>query len=324
MSTRSGACPEFEPDILAAASGEADAAVSERVDAHAAGCTGCRDELARYRAIEAGVSSLAAAGRDAAAEDRARAELQSRLADLSTRLVRYGIFPSPLGPLLVAASEQGVLLVEYLDRGRNLSASQLGRTAGIEAIEDRRQVEPYLRDLLDAFAGRRARLDWPLDLRLARSDFHRRVLERTRAIPFGAVLSYAGLAREIGRPEAVRAAAQALRWNPLPVVIPCHRIVGSSGDLTGYAGGATTRKRKLLSAEGVPTARAHGDWRVQREAMYILAPGEQEYCLPSCPSVVKADAFPRGAVLFCSRERAEAEGLKPCTTCRPDLHPIHV
>ncbi len=130
-----------------------------------------------------------------------------------------------------------------------------------------------------------------------------------------------GLAREVGRPRAVRAAAQALRWNPVPIVIPCHRVVGTSGALTGYAGGTTERKQKLLAIEGIPMVKAGRDFRIRRDAMYVLAPGDTEYCLPTCPSV---DPFPLGGVLSGSRARAEATGLAPCTTCRPDLHPLPV
>ena len=172
------------------------------------------------------------------------------------------------------------------------------------------------RDYLD---GRTHRLTWPLDFRLAHSEFHRKVLEATAAIPYGAVMSYQGLAHGIGRPQAVRATAQALRWNPLPIVVPCHRVIGSSGALTGYAGGETTRKQQLLAVEGVPTVRRRDDFEVQRDAMYILAPGDREYCLPTCPTV---DPFPRGGVLFAARDQAEAQGLQPCSGCRPDLHPL--
>jgi hypothetical protein len=71
--------------------------------------------------------------------------------------------------------------------------------------------------------------------------------------------------------------------------------------------------------EGVPLTRIPHDYRIRREAMYVRAPGDSEYCLPSCPSV---DPFPKGGVLFASRGRAEAAGYGPCTTCRPDLHPL--
>jgi O-6-methylguanine DNA methyltransferase len=164
------------------------------------------------------------------------------------------------------------------------------------------------------------RFGWSLDFRLSRGEFDRRVLEATAAIPYGAVTSYAHLASSIGKPTAARAVAQALRWNPVPLVVPCHRVVGSSGALVGYAGDKTDLKHRLLSVEGVRTRRTPRDYAIAREAMYACLEGEREYCLPSC-SGLSATSLAR-LTLFGSRETAEACGLAPCTTCRPDLHPL--
>jgi methylated-DNA-[protein]-cysteine S-methyltransferase len=314
--SKSAVCVDIEPDLVATAVGEAEAATAHRVQAHVERCGPCRDELARYRAIEGEVTAMRSHLLAAPHVTRARGELESRLADLRSRLVAYKVFPSPIGNILIARSEQGVLLIEYLGRAHRPDTSRL-RRLGAELVEGD-DVEVLHRELLEYLDGRRARLSWPLDLRLVQSDFHREVLQATAAIPYGAVASYAGLAREVGRPRAVRAAAQALRWNPLPIVIPCHRVIGSSGALTGYAGGEAT-KRKLLEAEGIPIVRGHDDLHVVRDAMYVLAPGDREYCLPTCASI---DPFPLGGRLFGSRERAEAVGLAPCTSCRPDLHPL--
>jgi O-6-methylguanine DNA methyltransferase len=234
--------------------------------------------------------------------------------------VWYGVFPSPLGRLLIARSEEGVSLVEYLKAGRGAEGSRLARLAGVEPYEDAGAVEAVYRELLEYVEGRRTRLQWPLDLRLARSAFHRRVLEATAAIPYGGVASYVGVAWRLGKPSAVRAVAQALRWNPLPIVVPCHRVIGASGALTGYAGDRIDLKRRLLALEGVLAERAGAAVRVTYERMYLLAPGEVEYCVPTCPSVQGTD--PQRLIRIGSRERAEAGGLMPCTTCRPDLHPL--
>ena len=321
MTAKARACVELERDLVASASGEAAGPTTRRVQAHIDRCPECRDEFDQYRRIEDEVvglrSHLVAEPHVALARDR----LEGRLADLKSRLVAYRVLPSPIGPVLLARSEQGVLLVEYLGRRHRPEATQLGRLREVEVVEDEGETEALSRELIEYLEGRRTRLDWPLDLRLVRSDFYRDVLRATSAIPYGAVVSYAGLATEVGRPRAVRAAAQALRWNPLPIVIPCHRVIGSSGALTGYAGGTTEKKQRLLSVEGIPTEKAGDDFRIRREAMYVLARGETEYCLPTCPSV---DPFPHGGVLFASRERAEATGLAPCTTCRPDLHSLEV
>lgn len=318
--SRRAACAAIEPELIAAAVGEAEPAGARRVAEHVDRCRPCREELQRYRALEAEVAGLRQAGADPAPREAAAlARLRQSLGDLRSRLLSGAVVSSPLGPILIACSEQGVALVEYLDRGpRPPRRIRVGRRE-LELLPPGREAEALGRDLAEYLAGRRTRLSWPLDLRLVRSDFHRRVLEATAAVPYGAVLSYAGLAHEIGRPRAVRAAAQALRWNPLPIVIPCHRVVGVSGALTGYAGGHTGRKQRLLALEGVPTARTRRALRIRREAMYVRSPGDVEYCLPTCAAV---DPFPQGALLFASRARAEAEGLRPCSSCRPDLHPL--
>lgn len=312
-------CVDLEPDLVAAATGEAPPATAQRVRAHVERCEPCREEFTQYRAIEGEVAAMRGHLLAESHVSLSRAQLEARLADVRSRLVAYRVVPSPFGNILIARSEQGVLLVEYLGQGRRPDTSRLRHLHGLEVVEDRDEVERLSRELLEYIEGRRTRLDWPLDLRLVRSEFHREVLRRTAEIPYGAVVSYAGLANDIGKPRAVRAAAQALRWNPVPIVIPCHRVVGSSGLLTGYAGGETSKKQRLLAVEGVPLTKARRDFRIARDAMYVVAPGETEYCLPSCPS---SDPFPRGGVLFGSRARAEAVGLAPCTTCRPDLHPI--
>jgi methylated-DNA-[protein]-cysteine S-methyltransferase len=314
-------CIEIEADLVAAAIGEADAVAEGRVAAHVAKCEPCRIEHSGYRVIDRELGAIREAVVDAQGVARSRERLEERLADLRSRIVAYRVFDSPLGPILLAHSEQGVVLLEYLHGRRDAGASRLGRMHGIEAVEDGGEADALYGELRAYLDGRTQQLAWPLDLRLARSPFQRKVLEHTARIPYGAVVSYKRLASDLGQPRAVRAVAQALRWNPVPVAIPCHRVVGVSGLLTGYAGGKTGRKRQLLTTEGVPVVAAHDDFAIARGAMYLLAPGEREYCLPSCPST---EALHSGLLTyFGSRNRAEAVGLSPCTTCRPDLHPLH-
>jgi methylated-DNA-[protein]-cysteine S-methyltransferase len=253
-------------------------------------------------------------------EAQARQRLETRLADLRQRLLAYRIFPSPLGHILIARSELGISLVEYLDRGTNLKASRLASEPGVETAEGGPELEVVYRDLMEYLNGRRQRLDWPLDLRLARSDFQRSVLQATAAIPYGAVVSYVGLAHDIGKATATRAVAQALRWNPLPIAIPCHRVIGASGALTGYAGSKLGLKQRLLTIEGVPTTKEGDGPAIRAQAMYVRYPGDREYCIPTCPSLDTRTPAP--LTRFGSRRHAEAAGLAPCTTCRPDLHPI--
>jgi O-6-methylguanine DNA methyltransferase len=236
--------------------------------------------------------------------------------------VTYGVFPSPLGPILIGRSEHGVSVIEYLDRG-GVAGARLARANGWELEESAADLERLYRELLDYLEGRRSQLSWPLDLRLARSDFHREVLRATVAVPYGSVTSYRGIASAIGQPSAARAVAQALRHNPVPIVVPCHRIIGASGDLTGYAGSRIGLKEQLLAVEGVRTERVAEVSRVARRVLYHYDANEaHEYCVPTCGSIARQ---PIGRVtLIASRERAAELGLVPCTSCRPDLHPLPV
>lgn len=321
MSRMHAACVEIEPELIAAATGEAAGAAIARVQAHIDRCASCAGAYQRYRAIEGVVGAARHAGVPPVDVVRARKRLEAQLADLRRRTLRYRIFPSPLGHILIALSEQGVSLVEYLGRSRTVAHSRLSRLPGAEPVKDGVEVEAFFRELTDYLAGRQTRLEWPLDLRLARGDFDRRVLQATAAIPYGAVCSYSGIACEVGKPTAARAVAQALRWNPLPIVVPCHRVIGNSGALTGYAGDKLDLKAELLAVEGVPTLRTQREPRIPHAAMYVSESGDRWYCLPTCPSL-KSNEHPHRFLFFASRERAEAAGRAPCDLCRPDLHPV--
>jgi methylated-DNA-[protein]-cysteine S-methyltransferase len=319
MSAKHPACVSIEMDLVAAATGEAGASEASRVREHIGSCTSCRREFESYQTVDRMVGLVRKAAEPPGLAG-ARERLESRLADLRRRLLVYRIFDDArLGRVLIARSEEGVSLIEYLREGAGVRASRLA-ALGVEAIEDGAEVEALYRDLRAYLSGEATQLAWPLDLRLAASPFHRAVLEATAAVPYGAVTSYARIATGIGHPTAMRAVAQALRHNPLPIVIPCHRVVGSSGALTGYAGRKVGLKQRLLTVEGVPTARAHRDLAVQRERMYVRDRDDREYCLPTCGSLSTRTLA--SLTLFGSREHAEAAGLGPCTTCRPDLHPM--
>lgn len=321
MKRRAASCIEIEADLMASAIGEADAKTESRVGEHVAGCRPCRTEHSEYRAIERELGTLRQAPVDARGVAQSREKLEARLDDIRSRIVAYRVFDSPLGPVLLAHSEQGVVLLEYLHGQRDPGTTRLRRLHGIETVEDHGESDSLYRELRAYLDGRTQQLHWPLDLRLIKSPFQRKVLDYTANIPYGAVVSYKRIASDLGQPRAVRAVAQALRWNPVPVAIPCHRVIGASGLLTGYAGGETGRKRQLLATEGVPMVPAHHDFAIAQSAMYMLAPGDSEYCLPSCPS---PETLRSGLLTyFGSRQRAEAVGLRPCSGCRPDLHPLH-
>ena len=315
--TGTARCGTSDLDLLAAACGEAAPATTERIESHLARCEPCREAYTRYRTMDAAIHDLATAASPPA--DAARERLLESLADLRSRFMRYSVFPTSLGPVLMATTEQGIALVEYVAR-RDGSDSWLLRQPRVEATADRSGLERFGSELVDYLAGRRTRLEWPLDLRFARSDFQRDVLAATARVPYGAVSSYGGIASDIGRPSAVRAVAGALRHNPLAIVVPCHRIVGSDGALVGYAGTRLGLKERLLGVEGVRIGHRHRDGEVDRAVMYAWPRGSRTYCLPECGTISRQ---PIGNVtLFASAREAEGLGLAPCGGCRPDLHPL--
>lgn len=318
MSKRRVACRSIERLLIAVSLGEAASSDVVRVDLHVGRCDRCRTMFQQYRAVDTIVDAIRQDTSPSPLLASARQSLEARLADLRARRLSYGLLRSPLGPILVASSSNGVSLVEHLPRS-TVKASRLRDRIGVMATENLRAVAPLLRQLAGYLSGQRSHLEWKLDFSFVQSAFHRRVLEATAELPYGAVTSYAAIARHVGSPTAARAVGQALRHNPLPIAIPCHRVTRATGLLGGYTGKVTV-KRRLLSLEGIPLRRVGGGYRIDGDSMYARAPGDETYCLPTCPSLIDVEAGQ--AILFASRETAEAAGLRPCITCRPDLYPL--
>jgi methylated-DNA-[protein]-cysteine S-methyltransferase len=198
--------------------------------------------------------------RDEARADDARALHGSRaLPDLAAAAaaaalldVAYTIEASPVGPLLLACTPTGLVRVAYLDElGEQWLLAELAARISPRVLAAPARLDPVRRELEDFFAGARRSFDIPLDWRLCGAGFARRVLEATSAIPYGSVSTYKHVAYEAGSPRAARAAGNALGANPLPIVVPCHRVLHTGGGLGGYTGGLGI-KRTLLAIEGVP------------------------------------------------------------------------
>ena len=161
--------------------------------------------------------------------------------------VAYDVVDSPLGPLLVGASDRGVCRIGF-DPEPEREAEELARVFGVRVLRAPRAAEPARRQLAEYFEGSRRDFELPVDLRLAR-DFSRQVLEQLARVPYGEVTTYGALATRAGRPGAARAVGTVMNRNPVPIVLPCHRVVGSTGALVGYGGGLD-RKVALLRLEG--------------------------------------------------------------------------
>jgi len=161
--------------------------------------------------------------------------------------VAYRTVDSPLGPLLLAATEQGLLRVAYALEDHDQVLAQLASSVSARVLRAPARTDLAARELEEYFAGQRTAFDLPLDLRLS-TGFRRTVLTHLADIAYGTTASYAAVAGAAGNPGAVRAVGTACATNPLPVVLPCHRVIRSAGSVGQYVGGVDA-KRTLLSLE---------------------------------------------------------------------------
>jgi methylated-DNA-[protein]-cysteine S-methyltransferase len=160
----------------------------------------------------------------------------------------FEIVDSPVGPLLVVATDRGVLRISF-DPDPDQQLEQLARIAGPRVLRARHPlVDDVRRELDEYFEQRRTGFDLALDLRGA-ADFSVAVLGELARVPYGRTATYGELAERVGRPRAARAIGMVMNRNPIPIVLPCHRIVGANGSLVGYGGGLE-RKEQLLRLEG--------------------------------------------------------------------------
>jgi len=182
--------------------------------------------------------------------ERARGALSRILGENVPAPLYYArIGRSPVGSLWVAVSEQGLVALEF-GRPETEFRRRLEQRLRRPAVRADDPTEEARRQVLDYLNGRRRRFSLPVDLRHL-TVFQRRVLEAAQAVPRGQVSTYGQIARRIGRPRAARAVGQALGSNPVPIVIPCHRVLASDGRLGGYSGrGGLRTKAKLLRLEG--------------------------------------------------------------------------
>ena len=154
---------------------------------------------------------------------------------------------TPVGPLLVGVSERGLCRVGF-DPEPEAELERLARNFGPRILRTPKALDRVRRELDEYFAGRRRDFDLEVDLR-ATPDFHRRVLEELSRVEYGHTTTYGTLAAQVGAPRAARAVGTVMNRNPLPIVLPCHRVIGSNGKLVGYGGGLD-RKEALLRLEG--------------------------------------------------------------------------
>ena len=200
-------------------------------------------------AIEAALRNSAGALPDTAPPDLDRL-LGERAVAEELLDVAYATVDSPLGPLVVASTPRGLVRLAYAEfRPGDDVLEDLARKISPRILEAPSRLDGVRRELDEYFEGRRTEFDLPIDWALTRG-FTSRVLQATARIGFGHTSTYAEVAGRAGSPRAVRAAGNALGANPLPVVVPCHRVLRTGGSLGGYTGGRE-RKGLLLRHAGV-------------------------------------------------------------------------
>jgi len=178
-------------------------------------------------------------------------ELDNRFRDTAAAAglldVAYDVVDTPIGKLFVATTERGLCRISY-DPDSERVVENLARTLGTRVLRAPRPIDEVRRQLDEYFEQRRQEFDLDVDLRPA-AEFSRRVLQELALVPYGEVTTYGELARRSERPRAARAVGTVMNRNPIPIVLPCHRVVGSTGSLVGYGGGLE-RKEALLKLEG--------------------------------------------------------------------------
>jgi methylated-DNA-[protein]-cysteine S-methyltransferase len=186
-------------------------------------------------------------GFDPDAADRLHARLVADAEHAGMLDVAYRTLDSPIGPLLLAATGDGLVRVAFDREDHAKVLGSLAEQVSPRILAAPGRLDPVARELDEYFAGTRRTFDVPVDLRLAHG-FRRTVLDQLRAIAYGTTASYATIAAAAGNPAAVRAVGSACAHNPIPLVVPCHRVIRSDGSIGQYRGGSDA-KQALLALE---------------------------------------------------------------------------
>jgi methylated-DNA-[protein]-cysteine S-methyltransferase len=197
--------------------------------------------------LEAGDLFAALPEVDEAAQGRLQARLAAAAAADGILDVAYRTIDTPVGPLLLAATEKGLVRVAYAREDHDRVLDQLANSISPRVLRAPARLDLAAREIEEYFAGQRKRFDLTLDFQLSHG-LRRTVLSYLTEIGYGKTASYAAIAAAAGNPKAVRAVGTACATNPLPLVVPCHRVVRGDGTIGQYAGGTDT-KRTLLALE---------------------------------------------------------------------------
>jgi O-6-methylguanine DNA methyltransferase len=222
---------------------------------------------------------------------------------------RVGVIPSPVGRLLIAESKRGLAAIHFLAvDGAERTLEKLRKK--FELIENEASTRRVGAEIDRLFKGDLSVLAHRVDLTLVESDFQRRALTSLRTVPGGAVITYQGLAAAVGHPGSQRAIGTTMASNPVPIFVPCHRVIRSDGSIGNYGGGVEN-KVKLLRAEGFNVGR---DLRLPSRAVM----GHRKtriFCRPECSAAKRADSS--RMLIFADAQCAGQAGLRACKLCRP-------
>jgi methylated-DNA-[protein]-cysteine S-methyltransferase len=222
-----------------------------------------------------------------------------------------GIVKSPLGDLLVAMTSRGIVLNHYLLDDDDLAATIAKLRFELDLVEDRRTIKEVGEEIRRYIGGEAAALRQNIDLTLAVSPFQKKVLHKLQEVPRGTVVSYQALGAAAGAPKGARAVGNAMHNNPVPIYVPCHRVIASDGRIGGYGGGAA-RKLQLLRSEGF--ALADAALRLPDNVVWGHK-GTKIYCRANCRTAARVD---RSRILFFAGAReARQAGMRPCKICQP-------
>jgi methylated-DNA-[protein]-cysteine S-methyltransferase len=235
-------CDRFERIQIMKLLGEASSAEQRFAEDHAEDCVECRRSASRDRWLEAAFDvnvNKAHSGFSSAH--------RGLMESFRDKRAYCGQLEGPFGTVFLAATERGLCRVSFKRTEEDFLA-ELERRALLPERSPKK-VAREVRELEAYFDGRCKYFKVPIDLRLV-TPFQRRVLEATATVPFGKVVSYSDIARQIGQPEARRAVGGALGKNPVAIVVPCHRVIAANGNIGGYTGGLDI-KRELMRIEGI-------------------------------------------------------------------------
>ena len=243
---------------------------------------------------------------------RSRGRLDRALKHIRRPEVAVGVVKTPLGALLVALGSRGIVLNHYLLDASDLTDAIAQLRLAWDPVEDARATAEVGDEIRRHLAGESKALRQKVDLILAATPFHRKVLDKLQEIPRGALISYQALGAAAGAPKSARAVGNAMHNNPVPIYVPCHRVIASDGAIGGYGGGVS-RKLQLLRSEGFVFA-GSGENKLP-DGVVLGHKRTQIFCRRNCRSVAAAG---RAQLLFfADPTAAERAGMRPCKICRP-------